>query len=747
MVQDIIEWVLSHKKTVFIYIPVSVIMLFAMYTGLVYLSWDRNREEALNKLFKYKRLIDHTEELREGYSYSYSDIDLNAKVVDIPTRIYDRNNEIIGEFFEQKREIVPYSYIPKWLVNAVVASEDRDFYNHRGISYKGIFRAFLVNIAHLHVVQGGSTITQQLAKVLFTDMERSIKRKIYESFCAVEIEKRYDKLDILSMYLNLIYFGNGAYGVEAASKMFFGKSVKELNETECAMIVAAISNPLIYSPLANLNNALNKTKRIMQSMVDAGYMKKETAEYQYSRFIDKWDIRFDESGKPVSSMIGSFILSSYRVNRAPLFNEQIRRILVEKFGEDVVKRGGLSVYTTIDGAKQDIALKALLAGVLQQREHHLGLAGKTRGAKQQQERDNASNIEGALISLNPYTGEIISHVGGYSFSTQNQIDHVSQSFRQPGSSFKPIVYAAAVQDRDITPSTIFNDEQRVFEGGYAPKNYNGVYLGRVTVRDALCRSINIVAVEVLEKTGYSTVFRILQNGLELSDGDLHTRFGRTLSLALGAYEVSPLENSVLYSLLVNGGNFIKPYGMRYVKDYNGNIVWNNEDEVRRHTEEKRVKLGKIIDPRACSVTVSMLRGVFEDGGTAYYAVKNRKISFPIAGKTGTTSNYSDAWFVGCTADLVTAVWVGNKKGAISLGKGRAGSVISANIWADYTASIYNDEAPGEFMVPEDGISRQTICLDSGLVPREPGPCPRTAVDVLFYAGTEPGEYCPLHVRK
>ena len=242
------------------------------------------------------------------------------------------------------------------------------------------------------------------------------------------------------------------------------------------------------------------------------------------------------------------------------------------------------------------------------------------------------------------------------------------------------------------------------------------------------------------------MFRILQNGLELSDGDLHTRFGRTLSLALGAYEVSPLENSVLYSLLVNGGNFIKPYGMRYVKDYNGNIVWNNEDEVRRHTEEKRVKLGKIIDPRACSVTVSMLRGVFEDGGTAYYAVKNRKISFPIAGKTGTTSNYSDAWFVGCTADLVTAVWVGNKKGAISLGKGRAGSVISANIWADYTASIYNDEAPGVH-----GPGRRDIATDD--MPRfracaaEPGLCPRTAVDVLFYAGTEPGEYCPLHVRK
>ncbi len=747
MIRDVFHWILRHKKIVFIYTPVVLMALAAVFTGYVYLSWLNDRESAMKKLFKYKTLIDRTEELKEGYAYSYGDVDLNAKVVDIPTRIYDRNDEIIGEFFEQKREIVPYGNIPRWLVQAVIASEDRDFYHHRGISYKGIFRAMLVNISRLRVVQGGSTITQQLAKVLFTDMARSMKRKIYEAFCAREIEKLYDKQDILSMYLNLIYFGNGAYGVESASKMFFGLSVKELNETECAMIVATISNPLIYSPLSNLNNALKKTRTIMKSMVAAGYTKKERADYQFQRFLKKWDVVFDEKGAAEKSLIGGFLFSTYRVNRAPLFAEQIRKILVEKFGEDVVKKGGLSVYTTIDASRQDIALKSLREGVLRQREYHVKRAERIKDTKKaQEERDNASSIEGALIAINPHTGEIISYVGGYSFSAQNQMDHVSQIRRQPGSSFKPLVYAAAIEDRSITPATIIVDEKTTFKGGYAPRNYDEKYLGRVTVRDALSKSINVVAVKVMEKTGYSGLFRFIKKGLDLSGDEMDKRFGKTLSMALGAYELSPLECCVLHSMLVNGGNFIKPYGIRYIKDYNGNVAWNSEEESKSYIEEKRTKTGNIIDPGACAITVSMLKGIFEEGGTAYYAVKGRKIDFPVAGKTGTSSKFNDAWFVGYTSDMVVTVWVGNKKGAISLGAGRAGGVISAGIWADYIMRSYSGEKPGPFRIPDRGLTRQTICLDSGMVPRSEGICPRISVNELFYSGSEPGEYCPLHTE-
>ncbi len=736
----VLSWVLAHWKLLFIYIPLCVILLLSLYVGFIYMSWMGDRADALQKLSRYKRLIDRTEEIREGVSFTSKDVELSGHVVDMPTRIYDRNNEIIGEFFEQKREIVPWSHIPKFLVQAVIASEDRDYYSHRGVNPRGILRAFLVNLLNFRVVQGGSTITQQLAKVLFTDMERTLKRKIYEAFCALEIERRYDKQDILLMYLNLIYFGNGSYGVESTAKMFFGQGIRELGEVECAMVVATISNPLYYSPLTNLENSVKKTKRILQSMIDAGFLRKARADYLMRRFISKWNISFNDRGRPVSSLIGSFIYSAYRINRAPFFNEQIRRVLVEKFGEDAVKRGGLQVYTTIDGRKQDVALRVLRDGVKRERDVYKRRYGKKKGVDEE-------DIQGALVALNPFTGEILSYVGGYSFTTTNQNDNATQGLRQPGSSFKPIIYVAALEERDITPSTRFQDKRETFEGGYSPRNYDDRYYGEVTARFALARSLNVVAVRILDKTGYSRVMDIIQKSLDLSDDELSRRFGRTLSLALGTYEISPMESSILHSVIANGGDFVKPYGIRTVKDYQGNVVWNNEEEVKEEVERKRGRYGKIIDPVACAIMVSMLRGVFQPEGTAHHTVKKRNLPFPVAGKTGTTSNFNDAWIVGYTADMVTSVWIGNKRGAISLGQGQAAAVIAAPIWVNFISQIYTDQSPGDFRVPEEGVARQTICLESGLVPRDETLCPHAVKDEIFYSGTEPGEYCDLHQGK
>jgi membrane carboxypeptidase/penicillin-binding protein len=744
----IVRWIATHKKVVFVYVPAGLAVILSAYITVIYFMWQGDRESAIKKLTKYKQLIDRTEELKKGYSYNYSDVDLSVKVVDIPTRIYDRNDAIIGEFFEQKREIVPYDYIPQWLVKAVIASEDREFYLHKGINYRGIIRAFLVNAVHFRVVQGGSTITQQLAKVLFTDMERNVKRKIYEAFCAREIEMRYDKQDILSMYLNLIYFGNGAYGVESASKMFFGTSVRELSTAECSMIVATISNPKVYSPISDLDASLRKTRRILESLADAGYLKKGETESLYARFLRKWEVVFDEKGKAASSLIGNFVFSSYRVNLAPFFNESIRRVLVEKFGEDAVKRGGLKVYTTIDAEKQEVATRALKSGIGRQREYHVKLAGQMKNKlKAERETSKAQNIEGALVSLDPFTGEILAYVGGYEFSPKNQNDHVAQIRRQPGSSFKPVVYTAAVEEKDITPSTVFKDEKTTFGDGYTPRNYDGQYGGDVIVREALKRSLNIVAVKVLDKTGYDGVFRILRKSLYLADSDLKERFGRTLSLALGSYELSPLENCVLHSVIVNGGDYLLPYGIRQVRDYNDNVVWNYEEEVRKTRDERRKENGTIIDPVACAITVSMLRSVFDEGGTAYGASKGSKIDFQVAGKTGSTSNYIDAWFAGYTSDLVTVVWIGNREGAISLGWGRSGGAVAAPVWVEYVTAIYRGNKPADFKKPEQGVSLETICLDSGEVAGKNGECPRVARDVIYYSGTEPGEYCHLHTGK
>jgi penicillin-binding protein 1A len=739
----IFYFVFTHKKLVFLYLPGLVVFLLSVYTCIIYLNWRSDRNEAMKKLSRYKQLIDKTEEIRKGLSYSSNDIDLSAKVVDIPTRIYDRNNEIIGEFFEQKREIVPYSDIPEWLVKGVIASEDREFYSHKGVNPLGIMRALGTNIIHLRVAQGGSTITQQLAKVLFTDMDRSLKRKIYEVFCAREIERRYDKQDILSMYLNLIYFGNGSYGVESTSKMFFGKSVSQCNEAECSMIVATISNPLVYSPISNLNNSVRKTKRIMKSLVDAGYLTQARADYQYKQFLSKWDVKFGKNNEAESSLIGSNLYSSYRINRAPFFNELIRQELTARFGEDTVKRGGLSVYTTIDGAKQDAAVKALRDGIAKQRQYHMDNAAKMKSqAKAEEERSKSANIEGAIVSINPNTGEIIAYEGGYSFSAQNFFDHVSKGRRQPGSSFKPILYAAAFEERDITLSSVFTDEKTTFEGKYSPSNYDGGYNGRVTVYNAIIKSMNIVAVKVLEKTGYDKMFNYIQKGLDLSDSEMSDRFRKTLSIALGTYEISPLESVQLNSMLVNGGKFVKPWGIVQVKDYSGNVVWDAADEAKKLIDSKRDEYGTIMEPQAAAVTMSALKGVMKEGGTGYYAAKAYGINFPCAGKTGTSTDWNDAWFIGYTSDSVTAVWIGNKRGAISLGAGRTGGGLSAPVWGAYAASAYRSSKPADFTFSDSGLVRQMICVDSGLVPRD-NLCPNTA-EVLFYQGSEPGDYCNIH---
>ena len=743
---QLIKWITDHKKLLFIYLPLAIAVSLILYSCYVYSQWINDKEQALDKLAKYKTLIDRTEEIKKGYPYTRNEVETGAKVVDIPTRIYDRNGEVIGEFFDEKREIVPFDFIPDYLVNGVTASEDRDFYNHKGISYTGILRAFIKNIVNFHVVQGGSTLTQQLAKVLFTDMERNLKRKIYEAYCAVEIEKLYDKEDILSMYLNLIYFGNGSYGVESTAKMYFGKSVKDLDLAESMMIVATISNPGIYSPLSNLNNSLNKTRRILESYSDAGYLKNEQIDLIFNEFKKKWGVVY-ENNIAVKSSIGSFVYSSYRINRSPFFNEKIRRELVEKFGEESVKRGGLSVYTTIDLQKQDAALKSLRKGVAAQREYHVKVSRALKNsASSQKEFEKSTNIEGALISLDPFTGEILSYVGGYDFTTENQNDNVYQVRRQPGSSIKPIVYASAIENKKITPSTILVDKQITYKNNYTPQNYSNTFSGDIIVRQALVKSLNTIAVQVLDKTGYDTPFSYIQKALSIPDSEMEKRFGKTLSFALGAYELSPIENAALQSILINGGNLIIPYGIKTVKDYNGNIIWNNESEISERLISERESTGKIIDEAAARITISMLEGVREPDSSVYWLIKKYGINFPCAGKTGTSSNYVDAWFIGYNQDMVTAIWIGNKTGSVSLGSGRSASGVAAPVWAEYISEVYRDKKPPDFKSDIENLTSETICLDSGDVAGRNGECHKTAVQ-FFYSGSEPGKFCRLHVKQ
>jgi membrane carboxypeptidase/penicillin-binding protein len=425
----------------------------------------------------------------------------------------------------------------------------------------------------------------------------------------------------------------------------------------------------------------------------------------------------------------------------------IRRQLVDKFGEETVKRGGLSVYTTIDLHRQDAALKALKKGISAQRGYHLKVAKSIRNPElAQKEADKANNIEGALLSLNPFTGEILSYVGGYDFTTENQNDNVYQIRRQPGSSIKPLVYASAIEEKKITPSTIFPDKLITFKNNYTPQNYSNTYSGDVIIRQALIKSLNTIAVQVLDRTGYDKVFSYIQKGLSLSDTEMNKRFGKSLSFALGAYELSPLESTGLHSMLVNGGNYIIPYGLKTVKNYSGSIIWDNEKEITEKLASARQEKGKIIDPGAARITISMLEGVKESDSTVYWLVKKYGINFPCAGKTGTTSNYHDAWFIGYNQDMVTSIWIGNKTGSVSLGSGRSASGVTAPVWAEYISEVYRENKPAAFRSDIEKITSETICLDSGEVAGRNGECSKTAVQ-FYYSGSEPGKFCGIHVKQ
>jgi penicillin-binding protein 1A len=323
---------------------------------------------------------------------------------------------------------------------------------------------------------------------------------------------------------------------------------------------------------------------------------------------------------------------------------------------------------------------------------------------------------------------------------------VSQIRRQPGSSIKPIVYAAAIENKKITPSTVFTDKQITYKGNYTPQNYSNTFIGDIIVRQALIKSLNTVAVMVLDKTGYDTPFSYIQKSLSMTDSEMNRRFMKTLSFALGAYELSPIENAAIQALLINGGDIIIPYGVKSVKDYNGNIIWDNESEVLRKLASERDSLGKIIDPAAARITISMLEGIKETDSSVHWLIKKYGINFPCAGKTGTSSNYNDAWFVGYNSNLVTAVWIGNKTGSVSLGSGRSASGVAAPVWAEYISEIYRDNKPADFRSDIENLTSETICTESGEVAGRNGECLKTAVQ-LFYSGSEPGKFCRLHVKQ
>ncbi|RLB75117.1 MAG: penicillin-binding protein 1A [Deltaproteobacteria bacterium] len=599
------------------------------------------------------------------------------------TRIYSADKVLLAELFLEKRDPVPLKVIPDYLKKALIATEDRNFYKHSGIDLKGIFRAVISNIRAGEFAEGASTITQQLAKTLFLTPRKTLLRKIKEAFLAFQLERRYTKNEILELYLNQVYFGSGAYGVESAARIFFGKQVKDLDLAECALIAGLPKSPSRYSPLIDKDLAINRRNIVLKQMRDTGIIS-ETA---FTKARKKLFCLVKQNNNPV---------------KAPYFVDYTKKFLEKTLGSSKLYKGGLTVYTTLDFKLQKAAEHAVANGLL---------ALENRMKKKKMKNPAP---ECALVSLNVQSGGILAMIGGRNFY-KTPFNRSTSAKRQPGSAFKPIVYAYAIehgfpQSKTILDAPIaFKTANR--QNDWRPKNFSGNYKGEITLRMALTLSKNIPAVRLIEMLGPSSVARF---GHSLG---IKSTLYPNLSLALGTSEVKLINLTAAYAVFPNKGELIKPYGIMEVVDPNGRLVW-------RVKPQKTVVMSRA----GAAIMTDMLKGVIQEGT----GKKARVINRPVAGKTGTTNEFKDALFVGFSPTIATGVWVGQDV-FTTLGKCETGARAALPIWIEFMTKALDGNSFQYFDMPDDLV---TIRMDplTGLLASEGSP---GAVTALFKKRTEP----------
>jgi len=588
------------------------------------------------------------------------------------TRVYARDGTLLANLYRENRTWVTIDHIPMIVREAFIATEDQHFYTHHGVDFGGILRAAWADWRH-EQFQGASTITQQLARMLFLSNEVSLSRKIEEALLAIEIERYYTKDEILERYLNLIYLGAGAYGVEAAAHTYFGTDVGHLSLAQAAMLAGLPAAPSDYSPFVDLTRAKERQRHVLERMVASGYITSAQAHAAEDAPL----------GLIAERPTG---LQSYRY---PYFTTYVTHILERTFGSRATFESGLEVYTTLDPRMQDEAQEAVDWGLAQAAAEHIGAH------------------QAALVAIRPATGEILAMVGGKGFSLKDQFNRAWQARRQPGSSFKAYVYTAAV-DSGLPPTTILDDDPVSYPMGdgtrWAPQDDDHRFFGPITMRYALAQSRNVAAVRLAEQVGIDKVIQYAKRmGVkEPLDADL--------SLALGTSVVTPLDQASGYATLANQGIHIDPYAIRIVRDSLGTPILDNS-----YPQETEV-----VSAGTAYVMTSMLESVINEG-TGY---PNAKIGRPAAGKTGTTSDFRDAWFVGYTPDLVAAVWIGNEDYR-PMNESYGGN-IPARIWARFMKAALAKTPKHDFVFPRGEVKKIALC--SG----------RTEV---FLAGTEPYESC------
>ena len=608
------------------------------------------------------------------------------------SRVFDADGEVIGEFFIEKRELVPLERVPLELRQALIAAEDANFYRHEGLDFFGILRAMLKNIRAGEIVQGGSTITQQVVKSLLLTPERSWRRKIREAILANRLERSLSKDEILYLYLNQIYFGHGAYGVQMAAQSYFGHDVSEVDLAEAALLAGLPQAPSRYSPARHPERARERQRYVLARMVEEGMITPKEM----------------EDALALEKHLAVLPLVNRNLETAPYFIDYVREYLKDRYGEDLTFCGGLRVYTTLRAEEQRAAREAVQFGV--------GAYWK-RHPDEAQAVDAENPLQGALLAMDLPSGAIRAMVGGVDYA-KSKFNRTTQSHRQPGSAVKPLIYAAAL-DKGYTPATLVVDSPMVFEDPvleekWKPKNYSRRFVGPTTLRDALTHSRNVVTIKILRDIGVPYAIRYARK-LGVS-----SHLSPDLSLALGSSEVTLQELLVAYSTFAMGGARPRPMFIRKITDAQGKVL-----------EEQEPSHEQVLSPQTAYLMTSLLRGVVLEGtGRAV-----RSLQAKAAGKTGTTNEYRDAWFVGYTPDKIAGVWLGFDQPK-NLGKRESGGRAAAPVWLEYMKQVYPNGSRKTFPVPP-GIVFARIDTETGLLATD-----RTRKTRLecFREGTEPQEF-------
>lgn len=681
------------------------------------------------------------------------------------TEVYDRHEELIAEFFVEKRRLVHLSEIPVHVRHATIAAEDSRFYSHGGVDYVGIGRAFWVNLRAGTTREGASTITQQVARNLFLTRERTLRRKIREAILARRIEQQYDKDSILQIYLNQIFYGHNTYGIEAAAQLYCGKSVADLSLADGAMIAGLPPAPNTYSPLRNPERSLQRRGHVLRRMVAEGY-------------LEAGDAAAAEQESMCSP--GDRPHITHRINRAPYFVEHVRQHLEDRYGPSALYRGGFTVHTTLDLRLQQAAQKSvqdglltvdkrirrgawqrsprrvaltsdearntalieavtmahgagptvrkgdLLAGVLLEVRSDsaavairksrgvvkpggaawirsvVGVPGKfegdltqlmhrgdvvrvrvteadPEGVAHQLELEQDPQVQGALLALEASSNQVLAMIGGYDFD-RSQFNRALRAVRQPGSAFKPVIYAAAIE-AGMNPTTQVSDDpiEREIPGAdtWRPENYDEEFLGPITMRLALTKSRNLATIDLLEKIGVDAACAYAR---QLG---VRREFPCVLSLALGSAEMTLLDVTTIYGVFANQGINTEPAFITRIVDRFGTIK-----------EEHLLSAARVMSPEVAYTVTSMLESVVQHGTGRQV----RALERPAAGKTGTTNDFHDAWFIGYTPEIVAGVWVGFDNQA-SLGRRESGGRVAAPIWLAFMDEALHGQPVTDFPIP------------------------------------------------